>query len=206
MHRLRQALLGPLAAALVLAGAAACSGDGREMTPPTSGQDLSIIDTTTTALAPVTTAPALVTPAFAVTMPWPEAGPIDARFTCTGTDVSPSLSWTAAPAGTAEFALVVRDRDADGAVHWLVTGIAGGTGTAPEGSAPEGAVVHTNAFGTVGWDGPCPPSGTHTYEFTVYALPEPLGLQPTLPAAETLATLEQSAIGIATGTGTFTVP
>jgi hypothetical protein len=32
--------------------------------------------------------------------------------------------------------------------------------------------------GRDGWAGPCPPSGTHRYVFTVYALSEPLGLGP----------------------------
>ena len=33
-----------------------------------------------------------------------------------------------------------------------------------------------NDFGDVGWGGPCPPSGTHHYRFTLTALSAPLGL------------------------------
>ena len=43
-----------------------------------------------------------------------------------------------------------------------------------EGETPAGATAGRNDFGTTGWRGPCPPSGTHTYLFRLYALPEPL--------------------------------
>ncbi len=37
-----------------------------------------------------------------------------------------------------------------------------------------------NDFGTVGWGGPCPPSGEHTYIFELVALSEPLDYPPTV--------------------------
>ena len=43
-------------------------------------------------------------------------------FTCTGDGVSPALSWTGTPADASSLALVVRDRNAGGFVHWIVTG------------------------------------------------------------------------------------
>ena len=48
------------------------------------------------------------------------------------------------------------------------------TGIAPGADPPQQG---TNDFGKVGYGGPCPPSGTHHYHFTLYALPAPLGLQ-----------------------------
>ena len=47
-----------------------------------------------------------------VTAPWRDGGPIDARYTCKGANVSPALSWTAAPEGTQEIAITLIDQDA----------------------------------------------------------------------------------------------
>ena len=96
---------------------------------------------------------------------------IDARFTCDGDDVSPPLSWTGAPAGTVELALLVTDDDADGFVHWAVAGIAPASGRCVEGAGPPGAVAGAERLRRAGWSGPCPPAGSpHTYRFTLYAL------------------------------------
>jgi Raf kinase inhibitor-like YbhB/YbcL family protein len=169
------------------------------MIPPTSGQDLSIIDTTTTAAATTEQ----LESAFQLVLPWAEGAAIDPRFTCDGADTSPSASWTGMPVGTAEYALVVRNRDAGNFVHWVVTGIPGVNTFVPEGQPAAGAVTLLNDFGTPGWRGPCNPPATHTYEFTLYALPEPLGLQPTLTAAEAIQALEIAAVDVAIATGTY---
>ena len=39
-------------------------------------------------------------------------GAIPRKYTCDGEDVSPPLAWSAAPAGTRSFALIVDDPDA----------------------------------------------------------------------------------------------
>lgn len=48
--------------------------------------------------------------------------PIPKKYTADGTGVSPPLRWTKPPAGTKEFALVVRDPDAPQGVfiHWVI--------------------------------------------------------------------------------------
>ncbi|MGK2950322.1 MAG: YbhB/YbcL family Raf kinase inhibitor-like protein, partial [Acidimicrobiales bacterium] len=112
----RSLLAGALAAGLVVA--ACSSGDGRALPPPGPDQ------TTTTPSAPVVPETDtsggvldLTSAAFADGQPLPE------RFTCTGEDVSPDLAWTAPPAGTVELALVVRDQQEAGFVHWVVAGV-----------------------------------------------------------------------------------
>ena len=48
---------------------------------------------------------------------------IPRKFTGEGDDISPSLSWTGAPAGTKEFALICDDPDAPTPqpwVHWVL--------------------------------------------------------------------------------------
>ncbi len=114
-----------------------------------------------------------------------EGGDIPTEHTCDGADRPIPLAWTGTPAGTAEFALVMDDPDARGFVHWVVTGIpAEALGT--DGDAlPPGVREGRNGYGRVGYGGPCPPSGTHRYQFTLYALSEPLNLTG-VPAADGL--------------------
>ncbi len=175
----------------------ACSGEGRDMAPPSPDQTQSIIDTT----AAPTVADTATRP-LTLTGPWPDGGAIDPRHGCRGDDRSPALAWTGTPAGTAELALVVTDPDAGGFVHWLLTGIPPALTAIGEGETPAGATAGRNDFGTTGWRGPCPPSGTHTYVFRLYALPEPLGITAELDPREAIAILDASSIAEATLTGT----
>ena len=49
-------------------------------------------------------------------------GNIPKKFTCSGADVSPELSWAAPPPGTKSIALIVDDPDAPAGTwnHWLL--------------------------------------------------------------------------------------
>jgi Raf kinase inhibitor-like YbhB/YbcL family protein len=126
---------------------------------------------------PETEVPSIV---FTLTSPDFAAGALIPRtYTCDGQDVSPALAWSGAPAGSRALVLVVDDPDANGFVHWLVLDIPGaGEGTLARGipSSATSPRQGTNDFGRQGWGGPCPPSGTHHYDFTLYALAVPLGL------------------------------
>lgn len=138
---------------------------------------------------------------------FPDGGVIPSRFTCAGEDISPPLTWASTPPA-AELALVVRDRDAPGSVHYVVTGIDPAVQGFSEGGVPEGAVEATNSAGTTGWFGPCPPAGTtHTFDIDIvlHALPEPLSLEPGLPAAEAAQLLEGASSDQAVLSGTVTV-
>ena len=97
---------------------------------------------------------------------------IPSEFTCDGRNVSPQLSWEDVPDGTKSFALAVTDPDAPGGTwtHWLVHGISKELRKIEQGSLPEGAGEVVNDFGKKSYGGPCPPSGTHRYFFTLYAL------------------------------------
>lgn len=131
---------------------------------------------------------------------------IPRRFGCDGEDVSPDLAWSGAPDGTAALALAVIDPDARGFVHWLAYDMAGTpSGELPRGvSASPGAPAQgTNSFGKRGYGGPCPPSGTHHYRFTLYALDKVLELKgaPTIDALR--AAMSGHVLGEATLTGTY---
>ena len=140
----------------------------------------------------------LNSPAFA------DGGSIPRRHACDGQDLSPPLAWSGAPAGTVAFALVVDDPDARGFVHWVVTAIAGDSSGLPEGVPAAGPPAQgRNDFGRRGWGGPCPPSGTHRYVFTLYALAQ----APALPSLPTAVDLRRAIAGHVLGearlTGTY---
>ena len=187
---------GPLTAVVALSLALTAGGcssqDGRELPQP----DPATTTTTTTS----TSVPTIdsgsdgggVTEVFTLySTAFTEGGVVPDRSTCDGEDLSPPLDWVGAPAA-AELAIVVRDRDAGGFVHWVVTGIDPSVHGIGEGGIPETAVESANGFGRAGWAGPCPPegSGPHTYEFTIHALPEPLTLQPGTPGQEAATLVE----------------
>jgi len=113
----------------------------------------------------------LSSPAFA------SGGKIPASHTCDGDDMSPLLRITNVPDGTQALALVMDDPDAPMGTfdHWLVWNIPPDTTGIPEGTEPEGVQGKTD-FGKLGYGGPCPPSGTHTYRFKLYALDQQLDL------------------------------
>lgn len=100
-------------------------------------------------------------------------GTIPTKYTCDGRDVSPQLSWSEVPEGTKSFALTVIDPDAPRGdfIHWLVCDIPADTREISEGGPlPKGARQVQNDFRKEPYGGPCPPSGTHRYYFTLYAL------------------------------------
>jgi Raf kinase inhibitor-like YbhB/YbcL family protein len=187
------------ALALLVVAALVASGcnddDGRTLREPAPGA------TVPNTLAPETlgtTAPlALTSSAFA------DGQPIPDRSSCKGEDVSPPLEWTGVPPAAAEVAIVVRDRDAGGFVHWVLSGLSVEVAGLAEGALPEGAIEGRNGFGTEGWRGPCPPSGVHTYVFTLHVLSEPIGLAPGLSAVDAAALIEQASIDKTDLTGTF---
>ena len=107
-----------------------------------------------------------------------EGGNIPLKFTCDGSDTSPSLQITGVPSEAKSLVLIADDPDAPGGLftHWLVWNIPPQTNSISEGSAPNG--VHgTNDFGKSGYKGPCPPPGTHRYSFKIFALDRELDLR-----------------------------
>src|SRR5688572_23436363 len=110
-------------------------------------------------------------------------GPIPAQYACTGSNISPSLTWSEPPAGTQSFALIMDDPDAPSGtwVHWVLFNIPASSrgvseGIPSEGTLSDGSMHGKNSSGSPGYNGPCPPSGTHRYFFKLYALDEMLGI------------------------------
>ncbi|MDD5110098.1 MAG: YbhB/YbcL family Raf kinase inhibitor-like protein [Patescibacteria group bacterium] len=94
-------------------------------------------------------------------------------FTCDGEGLSPHMAWSDAPPETKSFALRCFDPDAPGGgfVHWLVVNISAAAREIPgSGPLPVGCLPILNDSGQTPYCPPCPPSGVHRYQFTVYAL------------------------------------
>lgn len=137
--------------------------------------------------------------AFELTSPAFQAGAdIPRKFSCDGDNVSPALEWSDAPDDTAAMALIVDDPDARGFVHWVVFDMTGSqSGGLAEGisASPDAPPQGVNDFRKVGWGGPCPPSGTHRYRFTLYALDQALGIAETPSADEVRAAMQGHVLG-----------
>lgn len=108
-------------------------------------------------------------------------GAIPSENTCDGTERSPSLSWSGAPAGTKSLALIVDDPDApDPAapkmtwVHWVLYNIppeaSGLVHGVRESELPKGTRTGLNDWKKAAYGGPCPPVGRHRYFHRLYAL------------------------------------
>ena len=105
-----------------------------------------------------------------------DGGLIPVVYTCSGNNISPELSITEVPKEAKTLAVIMYDPDAPGGNfdHWVSFDIT------PAGKIKEDAepgVKGLNGKGTIGYTGPCPPSGTHHYHFKVYALDSNLNLK-----------------------------
>ena len=179
-------------AALLLA---ACSGSGGG--PAGSGPAAS------TAAGPATPSGAATitvrSPAFAA------GATIPVRFSCRGSNTPIPLTWTGVPAGASSVALIMDDPDAPSGTftHWVVFNLPATTRGITNGRLPAGAAQAQNGRGQAAYTGPCPPSGTHHYRFTVYAEPGKLSLQAGASLPEALAAIRANPLASGRLTGLF---
>lgn len=130
---------------------------------------------------------------------------IPRRFTCDGAGDVPGLSWHGGPSGAGAQALVVDDPDAPRGTftHWVVLDLPGDVTQVTGGALPSGATQGTNSGGRIGWYPPCPPSGTHHYRFTVYALAKRTGLPDGAPLDAALAAIGSQTVAWGRLVGTY---
>ncbi len=112
-----------------------------------------------------------------------EGAEIPVRFTCDGSNSSPSLRWSGEPPQTKSFALIMEDPDAPGGTfnHWLLWDIPAYTHALADDEHASLGKSGLNDFRKRGYGGPCPPKGggPHRYFFRLFALDTPsLGLSP----------------------------
>jgi Raf kinase inhibitor-like YbhB/YbcL family protein len=139
---------------------------------------------------------------------------------CTGSNLSPQLRWSGAPAGTKSFAILLHDPDAPtggaGWWHWIAfdipasaTELPKGAGKADGSQMPRGAGTVPNDYGLPGYGGPCPPEGdkAHRYVFTVYALKvDKLGVPKDANASTAGFMINANALAKASITGMYARP
>ena len=137
-------------------------------------------------------------------------GPIPERHTGDGDDISPALSWTNAPEGTRQFALICHDPDAPlikpgsyGFVHWVLYNIAGSANGLDEGVGDYMRGI--NDFGNEAYGGPMPPEGhgAHHYFFWLLALDAAPELPAGLEMWQLLDKIEPHVIGMNRLMGTY---
>jgi Raf kinase inhibitor-like YbhB/YbcL family protein len=133
---------------------------------------------------------------------------IPAKFTCDGSDTSPTLTWNNAPANTKSFAIIFSDPDAPSGTfyHWVLYNIPAATNSLPENASnlPAGTLIGENSFGGARYNGPCPPRGSnHHYVMTIYALDVNLDLRAGADANTVLNALKTHVLDQAELTSTF---
>lgn len=129
-------------------------------------------------------------------------------------NVSPPLRWYGVPERAQELVLLMVDDTDAGApvVHWLVYGISPRARDLPAGMSeraqPGGPITQgQNAFGHAGYDGPSPgPGRRHHYRFRLYALDEPLELEPGAGFADVRAKMEGHVLSEANYPATYAQP
>lgn len=122
---------------------------------------------------------------------------ISSKYTCDGDNISPQLSWSDSPEKTKSFALIADDPDAPVGdwVHWVIYNIPPSVNELQEQfprdkSLKDGTLQGITDFKKTGYDGPCPPGGTHRYYFKLYALDITLNKNPELTKQELLRAME----------------
>jgi Raf kinase inhibitor-like YbhB/YbcL family protein len=130
-------------------------------------------------------------------------GDIPARFTCAGEDISPPLLFEDVPPEAVSLVLVMDDPDAPMGTwdHWVAYDIE------PLAEVPEGigslGTAGTNSWGHTGYGGPCPPSGTHRYQFQLFALDRKIGWEEGADKTSVLEAIHEHVLAQASLLGFF---
>ena len=136
---------------------------------------------------------------------------IPLKYSCKGENISPELTWSDPPAGTASYGLIMDDPDAPAGtwVHWVLYNIPEKLRGLPE-SIPQKkeitdlGISGVNSASQFGYSGPCPPIGTHRYFFRLYALDSILDLKPGATKPDLIKAMQGHILAVAELMGTYT--
>ncbi|WP_208728247.1 YbhB/YbcL family Raf kinase inhibitor-like protein [Oceanidesulfovibrio indonesiensis] len=137
--------------------------------------------------------------------------PIPTRHSCDGENVSPEMTWSDVPDAATSLVLICDDPDAPGGTfdHWVVYNLSRDLEGLDEDIPPidaleDGGNQGVNDFGKIGYGGPCPPSDTHRYYFTLYAVEDTLHFAEPPTKQDVLDAIEGKVVDKAQLMGTYT--
>jgi Raf kinase inhibitor-like YbhB/YbcL family protein len=156
------------------------------------------------------------------TSAWPDGGPVPAKHSQMGAELSPALAWSNVPEGVQSFALIFHDVDQavgngnDDVLHWMLWNIPAEARSLPEG-VPQGSQLPdgTRQISASGpyYRGPgAPASGpAHHYVLELYALDSTIevaavGQSPPLTRAAVVTAMAGHIRGKAAYVGLFKRP
>ncbi|EPH03216.1 YbhB/YbcL family Raf kinase inhibitor-like protein [Propionibacterium sp. oral taxon 192 str. F0372] len=137
---------------------------------------------------------------------FPENGKIPVAYARTGDDRRPWFGISGVPAAAVSLAIICHDPDAPmdgGFYHWTVWNLPPTTTDIPGESLPTGAVEGMTDWKETGYGGPLPPSGTHRYNFQLFALDSMIDAPTSTTAPELEKLIEPHVIDRAVVTGLF---
>jgi hypothetical protein len=134
---------------------------------------------------------------------------IPKEHTCDGINISPELTWLNCPINTKTFAIICDDPDAPAGdwVHWIIYNIPKNINNLPPHLNRDIKSKYgdqgINDFKKIGYDGPCPPNGTHRYFFKIYALDTTIPFDKNMTKSKLLKNMEGHIIATASLMGKY---
>ncbi len=132
---------------------------------------------------------------------------VPVRYTCDGSDTTPSFAWGPVPSSAAELALfmlkVTSPTPSSGggvqvSVEWAVAGLSPSVHALAAGKLPQGAVVAGKPYSI------CPPKGSSgTYVFQLSAVAQPLAVAQQYGPAGLFQEAEGSTVAVGNFTSTY---
>lgn len=134
-----------------------------------------------------------------------EGGAIPSDYTCDAAGLRPNIRISGVPVETKSLAIVLHDPDAPSGtfVHWIVWNIDPAATEITSADPLTGAVQGLNGAGKRGYFAPCPPTGTHHYIFTLYALSDKLTISASSDSTDLETAMQENILAQASLTGLY---
>jgi Raf kinase inhibitor-like YbhB/YbcL family protein len=139
-----------------------------------------------------------------------QGGAIPLANSAYGQNQMPGLSWTAGPAGTKSYLVIMEDPDAPTPkpyLHWIAANIPVTTTTLPAAMVGLPGIIQATArTGMNQYFGPRPPRGVDNYNFQVFALDTTITGQDGITLADVQAQMKGHVLASGVLVGTYAAP